>query len=258
MLGAIVGDIVGSPYEYNNIKRKDFELFTDRCFITDDSVLTLAVCHALCQQTSDLQKTAQQSIMDFAWRYAGKDYGDSFRRWMQLPNPTPYNSFGNGAAMRVSPCSLAAKSIDEAKVMSYAVTSVTHNHLEGLKGAEATAVSGFLAKTGQSKQAIEKYINDHYYPMDFSLEEIRPEYQYEVSCQGTVPVALKAFFESDSFEDALRNAVSIGGDSDTIAAITGGVAGFYYGIEEWITQKSLNYLDDYLRQILRAFEKQFA
>ena len=159
MLGAIVGDIVGSPYEYNNLKRKDFEFFSTNGFITDDSVLTLAVCHALCQQSTNLQKAAEKSLMEIAWRYADKDYGGGFRRWMQQESPTPYNSFGNGAAMRVSPCSIAAKTLHETKAMSYAVTSVTHNHPEGLKGAEAAAVAGFLAKNGLTKKAIEQYEN---------------------------------------------------------------------------------------------------
>ena len=257
MLGAIVGDIVGSPYEYNNLKRKDFEFFSTNGFVTDDSVLTLAVCHALCQQSTNLQKAAEKSLMEIAWRYADKDYGGGFRRWMQQENPTPYNSFGNGAAMRVSPCSIAAKTLEESKAMSYSVTSVTHNHPEGLKGAEAAAVAGFLAKNGLTKKTIEQYINEHYYPMDFSLGNIRPQYQYEVSCQGTVPVALKAFFESVSFEDAIRNAVSIGGDSDTIAAITGGVAGIYYGIDDWIAKRAEEYLDPYQKQLLKNFEKLF-
>lgn len=195
--------------------------------------------------------------MEIAWRYADKDYGGGFRRWMQQESPTPYNSFGNGAAMRVSPCSIAAKTLHETKAMSYSVTSVTHNHPEGLKGAEAAAVAGFLAKNGLTKKAIEQHINEHYYPMDFSLDNIRPQYQYEVSCQGTVPVALKAFFESVSFEDAIRNAVSIGGDSDTIAAITGGVAGIFYGIEDWIAKRAEEYLDPYQRQLLKNFEKLF-
>ena len=162
MLGAIVGDIVGSPYEYNNFKRKDFEFFSPNGFVTDDSVLTLAVCHVLCQQSTNLQKAAEKSLMEIAWRYADKDYGGGFRRWMQQENPTPYNSFGNGAAMRVSPCSIAAKTLHETKAMSYALTSVTHNHPEGLKGAEAAAVAGFLAQNGRTKKAIEQYINEHY------------------------------------------------------------------------------------------------
>ena len=257
MLGAIVGDIVGSRFEYNNIKSKDFELMTDNCFVTDDTVLTLAVCDALLSRENDLESAAARSLRTFSRRYADKDYGDGFRRWMMLDDSAPYESFGNGAAMRVSACSIAAQTLEEAKRMSDAVTAPTHNHPEGMKGAQATAVAGFLAKAGLEKNAIENYINQNYYPMGFRLDDIRPTYRYEGSCQGTVPFALKAFFESDSFEDAIRNAVSIGGDSDTLAAITGGVAGIYYGVDDWIAKKTLTYLDDFQKDCLSRFEKAF-
>ena len=257
MLGAIVGDIVGSRFEYNNIKRKDFQLFTEECFVTDDTVLTLAVCDALLKNTGDLKRAATESLRAFSRHYADKDYGDGFRRWMLIDNAQPYGSFGNGAAMRVSPCSIAAQTLEETKIMSEAVTSPTHNHPEGLKGAQATAVAGFLAKTGLKKQDIEHYINQHYYSMGFTLEEIRPTYRYQGSCQQTVPFALKAFFESESFEDAIRNAVSIGGDSDTLAAITGGLAAIYYGVDSWIEEKSLSFLDDYQKEVLTQFEERF-
>ena len=151
MLGAIVGDIVGSRYEYNNIKRKDFQFFNESCFVTDDTVLTLAVCDALLKNSNDLNKTATDSLRTFSRRYADKDYGDGFRRWMLIDDAQPYGSFGNGAAMRVSPCSIAAQTLEEVKMMSEAVTSPTHNHPEGLKGAEATAVAGFLAKRGRRR-----------------------------------------------------------------------------------------------------------
>lgn len=146
MLGAIVGDIVGSRFEYNNIKRKDFQLFTEACFVTDDTVLTLAVCDALLKNTGDLKHAATESLRAFSRHYADKDYGDGFRRWMLIDNAQPYGSFGNGAAMRVSPCSIAAQTLEETKIMSEAVTSPTHNHPEGLKGAQATAVAGFSPK----------------------------------------------------------------------------------------------------------------
>lgn len=257
MFGAIIGDIVGSRFEYNNIKTKDFDFFAAGCDITDDSVLTIAVAEAfLSGDLEHLSIHARESILKHAWRYANKDYGNRFRIWMNDPLLTPYNSFGNGSAMRVSPCSIAAKSLEEAKSFSYAVTAVTHNHPEGIKGAEATAVAGFLAKGNSSIQAIEKYINDHYYPMDFTLDQIRENYDYDVTCQGTVPVALKAFFESVSFEDAIRNAISIGGDSDTIAAITGGVAGLYYGTDEY-EDTVYRYLDDEQIRILVRFKEAF-
>lgn len=257
MLGAIVGDIVGSRFEYNNIKSKDFELMTEDCFVTDDTVLTLAVCDALLNLENDLETATAQSLRIFSRRYADNDYGDGFRRWMLSDEAQAYGSFGNGAAMRVSACSIAAQTLEEAKHMSDAVTAPTHNHPEGMKGAQATAVAGFLAKTGLEKTDIEKYINQNYYPMGFTLDEIRPTYRYEGSCQGTVPFALKAFFESDSFEDAIRNAVSIGGDSDTLAAITGGVAGIYYGVDRQIAEKALSYLDDFQKDVMVRFEKAF-
>lgn len=257
MLGAIVGDIVGSPYEYCNTKRKDFPLFSSQSCVTDDTILTLAVCKALLSGSDNLEAAAARFLRTFAWRYADKDYGDRFIVWMSRDDACAYGSFGNGAAMRVSPCSIAAKSLEEVKSMSYAVTAPTHNHPEGLKGAEATAVAGFLAANGENRSQIERYIDAHYYPMDFSLDSIRDSYSYAVSCQATVPVALKAFFESTSFEDAIRNAVSIGGDSDTIAAITGGIAGFYYGVDEPIAQLALGYLDNFQKEVLERFETAF-
>lgn len=257
MLGAIVGDIVGSRFEYNNIKRKDFELLTEDCFVTDDTILTLAVCDALLNPHEDLETAAARSLRAFSRRYADKDYGDGFRHWMLLDDSPAYGSFGNGAAMRVSACSIAAQTLEEAKRMSDAVTAPTHNHPEGMKGAQAAAVAGFLAKAGLKKSDIENYINQHYYPMGFTLDEIRPTYRYFGSCQGTVPFALKAFFESNCFEDAIRNAVSIGGDSDTLAAITGGVAGIYYGVDSQIAEKALTYLDDFQKDCLNRFEKTF-
>ena len=258
MLGAIIGDIVGSRFEYDNIKTKDFDLFTPSCEMTDDSVLTIAVAEAfLMGDIEQLALHARDCILKHAWHYAQKDYGNRFRLWMNDPLLKPYNSFGNGAAMRVSPCSIAAKNLDEVKAFSYAVTAVTHNHPEGIKGAEAAAVAGFLAKSHPTIQTIENYINEYYYPMDFTLDEIRESYDYDVTCQGTVPVALKAFFESNSFEDAIRNAISMGGDSDTIAAITGGVAGIYYGTEDY-KETAFQYLDYEQIRILEQFENIFA
>ena len=258
MLGAIIGDIVGSRFEYDNIKTKDFDLFTPSCEMTDDSVLTIAVAEAfLMGDIEQLALHARDCILKHAWHYAQKDYGNRFRLWMNDPLLKPYNSFGNGAAMRVSPCSIAAKNLDEVKAFSYAVTAVTHNHPEGIKGAEAAAVAGFLAKSHPTIQTIENYINEYYYPMDFTLDEIRESYDYDVTCQGTVPVALKAFFESTSFEDAIRNAISMGGDSDTIAAITGGVAGIYYGTEDY-KETAFQYLDYEQIRILEQFENIFA
>ena len=190
-------------------------------------------------------------------RYPHAGYGGNFRRWLRVENPQPYNSYGNGSAMRISPVGFAARDPEEAKKLSAAVTAVSHNHPEGMKGAEATAAAIFLARSGKSMAEIREHIEQHYYALNFTLDEIRPTYTFDVSCQGSVPQALEAFFESESFEDAIRSAVSIGGDSDTIAAITGGVAEAYYGVPEEIRDMALSYLDDTEMEILIAFSERY-
>ena len=256
MIGAIVGDIVGSRFEWHNIKTKKFELFTHRCSFTDDSVMTIAVADALMRADGNidiLPEYAVESMQRIGRPYPNCGYGGFFYNWLYSNNPLPYNSYGNGAAMRVSACGFAAKSLEEAKALSEAVTAVTHNHPEGIKGAEAVTAAIYLARSGYSVQEIKQHINDNYYPMDFSLDEIRDTYEFNVTCQNTVPQALKAFFESDSFEDAIRNAISIGGDSDTLAAITGGIAEAYYGVPQDIKEQALNYLDENLLEIVNSF-----
>jgi type I restriction enzyme M protein len=180
-----------------------------------------------------------------------------FRQWMFSDAPKPYNSFGNGAAMRVSACGFAANTLDAAKLLSRKVTEITHNHPEGLKGAEAAAVCVFLAREGKSILEIRDYVNEHYYPMNFTLDGIRGEYRFDSSCQNSVPQAIMAFLESIGFEDAIRNAVSIGGDSDTIAAIAGSIAEAYYGIPTGIRKHALTFLDEYLLKILVDFENAY-
>ena len=260
MIGAIIGDIVGSRFEWHNIKTKEFELFHRRCRPTDDSVMTLAVAQAILDSEGDpasLSQNAVRRMQEIGRRYPGAGYGGRFNRWLYAQDPRPYHSFGNGSAMRVSPCGFAAKTLDEAIAMADAVTCVTHNHPEGMKGAEATAAAIFLARSGKTKEEIREHIVQHYYPLGFTLDEIRPSYTFDVSCQGSVPQALEAFFESESFEDAIRSAVSIGGDSDTIAAITGGVAEAYYGVPEEIRDMALAYLDDTEMEILIAFSEKY-
>ena len=262
MIGAIVGDIVGSRFEWHNRKSKDFTLFKEKgksrhpCFFTDDSVMTLAVAEAIFKwrqdgtgDYGDLSSLAVQMMQEFGRRYPRTGYGGAFRHWLCAYNPQPYNSWGNGAAMRVSACGWAGQTLDEVKAMSRAVTAVTHNHPEGIKGAEATAVATFLARTGKSMEEIKEVVVRDYYPLDFTLDEIRPFYEFDVSCQGTVPQALEAFFESTSFEDAIRNAISIGGDSDTVAAITVAVAGAYYGVPDKIYEKALEFLSGHLLRV---------
>lgn len=265
MLGAIIGDIIGSPYEWNNVKTKGFELFSDRCRFTDDTVMTLAIAHALMESAAfdgDLSSTAVSATAVYCMRYWGKrylraGYGAGTLEWICKSVPAPYNSYGNGAAMRVSACGWAATSLEEAIRLSKAVTEVTHNHPEGIKGAESVAVAIFLARTRSSQNDIRDYIDKHHYSMDFTLDSIRDAYSFDVSCQGSVPQAIMAFLESTSFEDAVRNAVSLGGDSDTIAAITGSIAEAYYGIPVSMRNQALTHLTEELKMIIFDFEEKF-
>ena len=256
MIGAIIGDIAGSRFAFNNYRHKDFGLFTPECMVTDDSIMTLAIGKAIMESRpdwSDLGKNAVRCMQQVGRPYPGCGYGGRFMTWMYSDDPQPYNSFGNGAAMRVSACGLAARTVEEAKLLSKLVTEVTHNHPEGLKGAEATAVAVFMAKNGADMEAIREVIDREYYPMDFTLNEIRPTYWFNETCQHTVPQALEAFFESADFEDAIRNAVSVGGDSDTLAAITGAVAAAYWGVPEELTQQALGFMDDKQKEIYHDF-----
>ncbi len=258
MLGAIIGDIVGSRFEWHNIKSKNFELFHRSCRFTDDTVMTLALCDALLKSCKDFTMLGRQAILSmqkFGRAYPDRGYGGNFSRWIWAQHPHPYGSWGNGSAMRVSSCAYAAHTSDQAKIFSRAVTEVTHNHPEGIKGAEAVAVALFMARTGSSLTEIREIINSHYYPMDFTLYSIRDSYQLDVSCQGSVPQAFAAFFESTDFEDAVRNAISIGGDSDTIAAIAGSLAEGYYGAPSHLREQALIFLDESLRSLVFAFEE---
>lgn len=257
MIGAIVGDIAGSRFEWNNIKTKEFELLASRCKVTDDSIMSLAVAKALLAcggGYANLGDMAVKYMREIGRHYPNCGYGGMFGRWIRSDDPQPYNSFGNGAAMRVSACGFAAGTLDEAVLLSRKVTEVTHNHPEGIKGAEATAVCVFLARTGSGIPEIRGYVNERYYPMDFTLDGIRDGYKFNETCQDTVPQAIMAFLESVSFEDAIRNAISIGGDSDTLAAITGGIAEARYGVPADIRERALTFLDERLLEILAEFE----
>lgn len=263
MIGAIIGDIAGSRFEFNNHRSKQFELFTDTCFATDDSIMTLAVARAIMEAErnadsadahddafySALGGLTAKSMREIGQRYPHCGYGGRFQQWMFSPNPRPYNSFGNGAAMRVSPTGFAARTLSEVRRMSEAVTAVTHNHPEGIKGAEATAVAIFMARYGTTLEEIRKTIVRDYYPLDFTIDGIRESYQFNETCQETVPQAIVAFLESSSFEDAIRTAISVGGDSDTLAAITGGIAEAYYGVPADLRERALRFLDKDLRAI---------
>lgn len=260
MLGAIIGDIVGSRFEWDNYKSKDFDFFTSECFPTDDSIMTLALAQSLLISRldySDLSEKAVECMQTIGRNYPSCGYGGSFWHWMFSDNPKPYNSYGNGAAMRVSAAGFVANSLEEAKMLSKKITEVTHNHPEGLKGAEATVVAIYMARTGSSIVEVRDYIDKNYYPMNFTLNGIRDSYKFNETCQETVPQALMAFFESTGFEDAIRNAISIGGDSDTLAAICGGIAEAYYGVPTDIRKQALTFLDDRLLQLFLAFENKY-
>lgn len=255
MLGAIVGDIIGSVYEWENIKTKAFSLFTDKCFFTDDTVMTLAVADALLNggTTADFAS----SMKRLGELYPDSGYGSKFYSWLFSDDKQPYNSWGNGSAMRVAPCAWYAQSLVEAEVLAERSASVTHNHPEGIKGAQATAAAIFLAREGKSKAEIKEYIEGRFgYDLSRTLDEIRPVYKFNESCQETVPEAIIAFLESSDFEDAIRNAISLGGDSDTLAAITGGIAEAAYGIPTEIKLRALSYLDTALLEVYNRWKKE--
>lgn len=257
MIGAIIGDIIGSRFERANHKSTDFDLFTKKCSFTDDSVMTLAVAKAILESKDDwsaLGANAVKYMQEVGRRYPNCGYGQNFWLWLHESDPKPYQSFGNGAAMRISPVTYAAGSMDECIALSNAVTIVSHDHPEGMKGAEAVAVATWAALHKWPKDSIRALIRPRYYILDFTIDEIRPRYRFDVSCQGSVPQAIQAFLESTDFEDAIRLAVSIGGDSDTIAAITGGIAGAYYGVPNDIRAQALTYLTEDLKDILSDFE----
>ena len=258
MIGAIIGDIAGSRFEFDNYRAKDFELFSEKCFFTDDTVMTLAIAKALLVSAPDyenLSENAVKCMQDVGRNYPFCGYGGHFFGWMFSDDPKAYNSFGNGSAMRVSACAQAAKTIEEAKAFAKAVTVVTHDHPEGIKGAEATAVAAFMARNGSTMEEIREVITRDYYDIDFTIDEIRGTYEFNETCQETVPQALEAFFESTDFEDAIRTAVSVGGDSDTLAAITGAVAEAYYGVPEEMEARALEYLDERLLKIYEDFSE---
>ena len=234
MFGAIIGDIVGSVYEWNSIKTREFPLFSPSSDFTDDSVMTVAIASAILRSRREdvsFREAAVQEMQAFGRRHPHRGYGGSFSRWILSDRPEPYGSYGNGSAMRVSPVGLIAASLDAALSMAADSAEVTHNHPEGIKGAMAMAGAVYLARTGAEKEDIRQFLRERFYPMDKTLDEIRPGYHFDVTCQGSVPEALTAFLESDSYEDAVRGAVSLGGDSDTQAAIAGSVAWAWYGRE---------------------------
>jgi len=253
MLGAIAGDVIGSIYEHHRIKSKEFHLFDPECRFTDDTVLTVAVADTLLEggDYADQFRTYYRL-------YPNARYGGTFRIWARTPGSSPYNSFGNGSAMRVSPVGLAFNDLSQVRFQARRSAEVTHNHPEGIKGAEATAVAVFLARAGEQKSKIRAYIQQQFgYDLSRTPDEIRPDYVFDVTCQGTVPAALCCFLYADAYEDSVRNAVSLGGDSDTLACIAGGVAGAFWGIPSWIRAEAEKRLDDHLRGVIARFAAKF-
>ena len=259
MYGAILGDIIGSPFEFDRgDKTKDFKLFSRKSHFTDDSVMTLAVCEALLKVGQDaaakeIEDAVISSMQSWGRRYPHEGYGGYFRRWLTARHPEPYNSFGNGSAMRVSAVGWLYNSLEKTRTVAKATANVTHNHPEGIKGAEATASAIFMARNGSSKEEIKKYIeNEFHYDLNRTLNEIRPSYHMDETCQKTVPEAIIAFLEAKDFEDAIRNAVSLGGDTDTLGAITGSIAEAYFGISETLISECRNRINKDMRDVVDA------
>jgi|TARA_B100000315_G_scaffold60549_1_gene55018 ADP-ribosylglycohydrolase len=250
MVGAIAGDIIGSVFEHHQIKTKDFPLFHPRCKFTDDTVLTVAIADAVLSG-----RPYVESVREIGRRYPVAGYGGSFIQWLHSDDPRPYNSWGNGSAMRVSPIGFAFSSEDKVLRHATLTAEISHNHPEGIKGAQATALAVFLARTGTGKEQIRSRIAEEFgYDMNRTVDDIRPTYFFDVSCQGTVPEAIIAFLDSGSYEDAVRNAISLGGDSDTLACITGGIAEAFYGdIPKDLQEKVQDCLTPDLWQVTEAF-----
>jgi ADP-ribosylglycohydrolase len=259
MWGAIIGDIVGSPYEWNNIKTADFPLFSGGSHFTDDTVMTLAVAEGLMDGFGDEEKVAgtiKSSMLKYGRMFPFAGYGVKFWKWLFLSkNKSPYNSLGNGSAMRVSPVAWAFDDISAVEKYARISASITHNHPEGIKGAMSVAGAIFLARSGGDKGDIKKYVEDRYqYDLNRTLNDIRPSYMYNMRAPYSVPEAIIAFLEGETFEDAVRKAVSIGGDSDTIAAIAGSVAEGFYGIPDDIRHCAENLLDGRLLSVAKRWD----
>lgn len=257
IIGAIGGDIIGSTRENRPIKTKDFRLFERYSTFTDDTVLTLAIADWLIEDKTS-KDVLVKKLKYFAGHYPNAGYGRSFLHWMQTENPDPYGSWSNGSAMRVSPCAWVAECLREAHDLAYQSAVVTHNHPEGVKGALATCEAVYLARIGASKEEIRNHVEVRYgYDLSRRLDDIRPVYSFDVSCAGSVPESIICFLEAEDYEDAVRNAVSLGGDSDTQAAIAGSIAAAYFEVPQSIADKAINHLDDRLFDVFVEFEEKY-
>ncbi len=267
MIGAIIGDIIGSKYEFNNIRTKDFPLLSNGCDYTDDSLMTIAIGEALLKWkdgNADLEEASVCAMQRIGRKYPYPKgaYGGRFAGWLRSDHPMPYNSLGNGSAMRVSPCGEIAANVEEARMLAEKTATVTHNHPDGIAGAQAVAEAVFLARQGAEMSQIRSAM-ECYYPLKQTLKEIYDVYEYTETCSGTVPQAITAFLESVSFEDSVRNAVSLGGDCDTLTDINAAIAWAYYahrGMDECmqtLKEKALEMLPEDLRETVVEWENRF-
>ena len=264
MIGAIIGDIVGSRFEFHNTKYQNFELFHASSRFTDDTVMTLAVAEAILRWDQEgrtsyerLSFLAKEKMRAWGRSYPYAGYGKQFKRWLSDDSIGPYNSCGNGAAMRISPVGWAATSLEECIAMSRAVTEVTHNHPDGFRGAEATAVQIFLARQGESLAALKKYEQEHYYIIKHDLQWLKEHYHWHSVCDGTCQAAYECLYASNSFEEAIRNCIIVGGDCDTTGAICGGIAQVVWGIPKDIEKKAYSYLDKVQISLIDVFQSRY-
>lgn len=276
IIGAIIGDIAGSRFEFNPIRSKNFDLlvkgenylskkltykeFLETCRYTDDTVMTLAVANALLEsggKYDNLKELTIKNMKEFGRKYPFAGYGSKFNVWLALPITEPYNSFGNGSAMRISAVPYFANNIEEVKTLSKLVTEVTHNHPEGIKGAESVACCIWLALHKYNKEYIGQFIKENYYDLDFDYYELVKSYTHDESCQNSVPQSIFAFLISQSYEDTIRTAISMGGDADTMACIAGAIAGAYYGVPKELEGQAFQFLTDDLKEVLLKFKSKF-
>ena len=262
MYGAILGDIIGSPYEFDRgNKTKDFPLFSEFSTFTDDTVMTIAVADWILKDKRHTKKGLVARLQEWGRKYAHPmgAYGNMFSQWLNKNNPKPYNSWGNGAAMRVSAVGLAFSTLEETMKVAKTCAEVTHNHPEGIKGAQATAAAIFLSRTGSSKEEIRRYVSATFgYDLSRTCDDIRPTYCFDGSCQGTVPESIIAFLDSKDYEDALRLCISLGGDADTMGAITGAIAGAYYNRMPYALYKfGMEKLPDDIKKIISEFDNTY-
>ena len=257
IIGAIAGDIIGSIYEFHPIKTKEFPLFHKRSTFTDDTIMTLAVAKWLLNDKDSKEELVKQ-LQYFGNEYPHGGYGRMFKNWLQTENPEPYGSWGNGSAMRVSPVAWVGETLEEVQKLAKLSSIVTHDHPEGVKGALATADAIYLARLGSSKEEIKAHVELRYgYDLDRTVDEIRPHYKFDVSCQGCVGESIICFLDAEDYEDTIRNCISLGGDADTMAAIAGGIASAFWEVPNSIHAEAIDRLDDDLFAVLKEFENKF-